>query len=152
MAATCNKKLRHYHGTSVHPVSKHLGTEENTCWTSGEKCRSILVLWRILSCSTVLGLLSHVFHLHCFYWVKVVNCRPVQHPDSSNMKPCCCNKCIKHYLAEICKAIPEKDIAWIGNLYLPFSIDGASSDVQAASSIGTDAPQYLQRLSRLKCS
>lgn len=33
------------------------------------------------------------FISNVFYWVKVVNCRPVQHPDSSNMKPCCCNKC-----------------------------------------------------------
>lgn len=51
----------------------------------------------------------------CFQLGKCLNCRQASsHPDSSTMKPCCCNRCSKHVasncLTKMCKGFPEKDL------------------------------------------
>ncbi len=76
--------------------------------------------------------------------------RPIHHPDSSTMKPCCCNSCSMWFCIVLLK-YTEIDVVWRGAyvalkpLYTPFSIHSAFQNRQAAHTVCTYAPPYHQR-------
>ncbi len=72
--------------------------------------------------------------------------RPIQHPDSSTTKPCCCNSCSMW----ICIVLLKCTSFWRGAyvalkpLYT-FSIHSAFHNMQAAHTVCIYAPPYHQR-------
>ncbi len=72
--------------------------------------------------------------------------RPIQHPDSSTTKPCCCNSCSMWFCIVLLKWTSsggEHMLLW--HLYIPFSIHSVFQNMKAARTVCTYAPPYHQR-------
>ncbi len=77
--------------------------------------------------------------------MKDLNCRQgIQHPDSSTMKPCCCNNCSGFALSCWNRRCLEGSICCSKTFYIPFSIHSAFQNMQAAHTICTYAPHTIR--------
>ncbi len=73
--------------------------------------------------------------------------RSIQHPDSSTMKPCCCNSCSMWFCIYMVSCWNtrrlEGSICCSKTFILPFSIHSAFQNMQAAHTVCTYAPHTI---------
>ncbi len=82
-----------------------------------------------------------------YRWKIWTTGRPIQHPDSSFTKPCCCNSCSVWFCIVLLKlTLSGEEHMLLQNLYIPFSIHSALQNMQAAHNVCTPYHQRCRLL------